>query len=109
MLQDNYLHFTVNDLVLDADGVAKALMHACQRGNHARVQCILQLRDEITVVLSDAQQCPKDIRFELALNCAMTEIEGKLASRWQGGYDPVGMICDENETDCRVFILFQKN
>ena len=108
MLQDCYLNFTINDLVLDADGVAKALMQACRRTHGARVQCVLQLRDEITVVLSEAPQCPQDLHFELALNCSMDEIKGKLAARWQGGYDPVGMIYDESEADSRAFILFQK-
>lgn len=100
--------FAVNELVIDAEAVAEAILRACRRGSAACVQGVIQLRSEFIVILADAPQSPQDLRFHQIDNPSLPDLESAMESRWIGGYDALGMITDDSPEATRCFILVQK-
>lgn len=109
MTAPRQLLFPVSDLIIAPEAVCQAVLHTCRRTAPARVQTMLSFRDRVIITLTDSPCAPGDLRLHCLLNPSLEEVQATMQSRWQGGYDTVGMVSDESGNSTRVLLLVQKD
>ena len=102
--------FSLNDLRNDHEAVAQALMQSCRRGVAKKVIAICQLKEQILFTLMPSKQPPQDLRFVPMVAPDVPALLATLQERWMGGYEPVGLISDDEGEDgvLHAFLCVQK-
>ena len=101
--------FTLNDLITDDATVANALLQSCRRHTPRQPIALCQLGAQFLVTLKPANRPPADLRFVHLTNFDADTLVATLHERWMGGYDPVGLVTDQDENgNLHGFLLVQK-
>ncbi len=109
MEADFHSIFTINDLVTDDEAVAAALLQSCGRRSARHAVALCQLGNRVVITLQAAEQPPADLRFVHLENPDTETLLACLQERWMGGYEPVGLATDRDETGTlHGFLLVQK-
>ncbi len=109
MEADFHSIFTLNDLRDDDEAVATALLQSCRRQNARQAIALCQLGDRVVITLHPASQPPADLRFVHLHTPDLDTMLACLHERWMGGYEPVGMVSDQDEEGIfHGFLLVQK-
>ncbi|MBR6471603.1 MAG: hypothetical protein IKS83_07385 [Victivallales bacterium] len=110
MEADFHSFFSLDDLRNDLEEVAQALLQSCRRGVPRRPIAVCQLKERIVFTLQPSDRPPQDLRFVPLTNPDTPALLAVLQERWMGGYEPVGLVVDENEDNTtQAFLLVQKN
>lgn len=101
--------FAVNDLLTDDETVADALLQSCRRHTPRQPIALCQLGAQFVVTLKPANHPPADLRFVHLTNFDADTMVATLHERWMGGYDPVGLVTDQDENgNLHGFLLVLK-
>lgn len=98
MIHDKYIHFNLNEVLLDSTAVGSAIAAACVRQSPMRLHTILQLDEIFVAVLqpvASRDDATADVRFSEVHFPGMDTLLAALNERWQGGYEPVGLLADK--------------
>jgi hypothetical protein len=102
--------FSVDDLLLDSNAVADALMHDCRRGDTPMyVRGVCQIQDTVYFTLLPCRDSGSQPVQYVWVECADTTdagITSLLEERWAAGFDLVGSVDGDEDL---VFLLFAKN
>lgn len=112
MRPDYYLEFPVADLLLHPEQVRDALLTACRRLAPARLGAVCQIDESFLVVCREAapiETPTSEVQIDTLDNADPQLFRALLQERWQGGYMPMGTVCDNNGQGApRSFLFTQK-
>ncbi len=95
MSMQRVVSFSLDDLVVDSDGVIETLNNACtHRHDHYRVSGICQLENKIYFVLLplDSGEKMRDYIMVPAEDVSHDGFVDMLHTRWSSGFDLIGSV-----------------
>ena len=96
--------FSLDEFVVDTDGVQEALNHACARGGTPReVMAVCQVGDNVLFILENGAGKPPEYRFVFLQDLTRDGFVSLVNERYQGGHDPVGTVTVRDS----VYVLFR--
>ena len=109
MNADYHSVFALEDLLANPRDIAEAILSSCHRRPFKRPIALCQLEGRFVVILQPHDQPPQDMQFETMTNPDLATLQAILHERWQGGYEPVGLVSDRNEAgEVQAFLLLHK-
>jgi len=109
LLPDQYLLFHENDLLLDAQSVAQAVLARCRQTPGLLPAAVCQAQDELVVILTQRDGLEiEDLRWQEQEQLNMTTLLDILHVRWQADYEPVGNVNITHESGSVSFLLLLK-
>ncbi len=105
-----YISFSINDLLVNADVQARLLENACNRAVRKKAQAVCQVGETVVVPLVPCArgEYVTDVKWVEFHSSDPEELIGILSQRWQGGYDAAGLARQQTSQDSPYFLLVQK-
>lgn len=111
MSEVRYITFSISELIIAQRAVEEAIIAACHRNGSFKLTALCQVKEHFLLTLTpvSAAEATQDVRFEQLTAADLDTLTGALTARWQGGYDPVGVLADTDADGApRCFLFSQR-